>query len=72
MGKMIFNSRTLVLVVWTCLFARGLQAQDSASVRIVPRPVEAVAVAGTFHITSSTVERFTLLRQLWCRWVMKD
>ena len=55
MGKMIFNSRTLVLVVWTCLFASGLQAQDSASVRIVPRPVEAVAVAGTFHITSSTV-----------------
>ena len=55
MGKMIFNSRTLVLVVWTCLFARGLQAQDPISVRIVPRPVEAVAVAGTFHITSSTV-----------------
>lgn len=55
MGKMIFNSRMLVLVVWTCLFASGLQAQDSASVRIVPRPVEAVAVAGTFHITSSTV-----------------
>ena len=52
---MIFNSRTLVLVVWTCLFARGLQAQDPISVRIVPRPVEAVAVAGTFHITSSTV-----------------
>ena len=40
-----------MLVVWTCLFARGLQAQDPISVRIVPRPVEAVAVAGTFHIT---------------------
>ena len=46
MGKMIFNSRTLVLVVWTCLFARGLQAQDPTPVRIVPRPVESVGDEG--------------------------
>ena len=47
--------RTLILCVSACLLAGLLRAQESAPVRIVPRPVETAAVEGTFRVTPSAV-----------------
>lgn len=53
--KKKITPQMLVLVVSACLLAGPLRAQESEPVRIVPRPVETAAVAGTFHITPSVV-----------------
>lgn len=45
--------RISVLVILVCLLFAPLRAQES--VRIVPRPVEATAVAGMFRMTPSSV-----------------
>lgn len=55
MEKKKITRRMLVLWVSACLLTGPLRAQEPAPVRIVPRPVETAAVAGTFRITPSTV-----------------